>query len=133
MKRLMLAVGLMTCCLSGTALAQMGPRGPELEGLDHGHLMMLMRIAQLSDDQKAQAHQIMKDAREQSKPMVQQIRSLKQQLAERMIAPGALQLSDLAPLRQQIRDLQIEVDDRALGAMMQDPQPAQARADAARR
>jgi Spy/CpxP family protein refolding chaperone len=114
----MFAVGMLSLCAAGPAMAEMGPHGPELEGLDHGHLMMLMRIAKLTDDQKAQAHQIMKDAHEQSKPLVKQIRGLKEQLSEKMVGTTSLQLSDLAPLRQQIRDLQIQVDDQALGAMI---------------
>ncbi len=104
--------------MSSPAWAQMGPRGPELEGLDHGHLMMLMKVAQLDEAQKQQAHQIMREAHEQTAPLVKQVRALRQELAEKVIGPGAVQLSDLAPLRQQIRDLQIQIDDKALGAVL---------------
>jgi uncharacterized membrane protein len=104
--------------ISAPAWAQMGPHGPELEGLDHGHLMMLMKVAQLDDNQKSQAHQIMRDAHDQSKPLIKQARALREELSEKMVAPGNLQLSDLAPLRQQIRDLQIQIDDKALGAVI---------------
>jgi hypothetical protein len=34
------------------------------------------------------------------------------------VGPTAVQLADLAPLRQQIRDLQIQIDDKALGAVI---------------
>jgi Spy/CpxP family protein refolding chaperone len=104
--------------IPGIGLAQMGPHGPELEGLDHGHLMMLMKIAKLTDEQRAQAHQVMKEAHEAVKPLVKQVHGLREQLAEKIVSPGTLQLSDLAPLRQQIRDLQIQIDDKALGAII---------------
>jgi hypothetical protein len=104
--------------LPAAALAQVGPPHAELEGMDHGHLMMLMKVAKLSDDQRAQAHQIMKETHEAVKPLVKQVRQLREQLADRMVAPGKVQLADLLPIRQQIRELQIQIDDKALGAVI---------------
>jgi hypothetical protein len=104
--------------LPAAALAQVGPPHAELEGMDHGHLMMLMKVAKLSDDQRAQVHQIMKETHEAVKPLVKQVRQLREQLADRMVAPGKVQLADLLPIRQQIRELQIQIDDKALGAVI---------------
>jgi hypothetical protein len=101
-----------------TALAQVGPPHAELEGLDHGHLMMLMKVAKLTDDQRAQAHQIMRETHEAVKPLVKQVHQLREQLADKLVSPGKMQLSDLLPLRQQIRELQIQIDDKALGAVI---------------
>jgi Spy/CpxP family protein refolding chaperone len=103
--------------LSGTAFAQMGPGGSE--GFDHGHLKMLLKIAELTPEQKAQAHQIMADAHGKTRPMVKQLHDLYQQLSDRIVSPGSLQLSDLQPLRLQIRDLQHQVNDQILGGVLQ--------------
>jgi periplasmic protein CpxP/Spy len=118
MRHVFLSIMVTVLGSSGAAFAQMGPHGPELEGMDHGHMAMLMKAAKLSDDQRAQVKQIMRETHEQSRPLVKQIRALREQLSEKLITPGALQLSDLLPIRQQIRDLQIQVDDKALGAVI---------------
>ena len=104
--------------LSSPAWAQMGPHGPELGTVDHAQLMVLLKAAQLDEGQKRQVHQIMVEAREQSEPLVKQVRELREQLSDKMVGGGSLQLSDLAPLRQQIRDLQVQIDDKALGAVI---------------
>ena len=118
MKRSVLFAVLSAVGISGTAFAQMGPHGSELEGLGHERLMQYMKVAQLTDDQKAQAKQVMLAAHEQTKPLMAQIRSLRRQLSDRIVATGSLQLSDLLPIRQQIRELQIQVDDIALGSVI---------------
>ena len=104
---------------SGLALAEPGPQhGPGLLGMEHGHLMMLMKTAQLTDDQKLQAKQIMKDGHLQSRPLVQQIRALHAQLSDKLVGTAAVQLADLAPLRQKLRDLQVQLDDQALTSLI---------------
>jgi hypothetical protein len=80
--------------------------------------MMLMKVAKLTDDQRAQAHQIMRETHEAVKPLVKQVHQLREQLADKLVSPGKMQLSDLLPLRQQIRELQIQIDDKALGAVI---------------
>lgn len=113
-------LAVLSALLAPVALAGPGgPGGPGLEGgFDHPQMRMLLKAANLSDDQRTQVHQILKQVHEQIRPLLRQERDLHEQLGDKLAGAGPVQLLDLAPLRQQIRDLRSQIDDQMLGGML---------------
>ncbi|MGH6877459.1 MAG: Spy/CpxP family protein refolding chaperone, partial [Rhizomicrobium sp.] len=60
--------------------------------------MMLLKSANLTEAQHAQLHQIMESERSQMKSVYQQSRAIHEQIADKLLASGTVNASDLAPL-----------------------------------
>lgn len=85
--------------LSAVAWAQM--RGPHGRGGPMGELRMFLRVADLTADQKAKVHELRRASRQHARPLVEQLRALREQIADKLAGPGAVAPSDLASLQQQ--------------------------------
>lgn len=77
-----------------------------------GELRMYLQAAELTPDQKTKVHEMQKSNWEQVRPLMQQLRAVRVQIADKLASPGAVAASDLAPLQQQVASLrgQIESD-----------------------
>jgi periplasmic protein CpxP/Spy len=112
--RALLALCLAFAALPATALAQMGPpmRGEGMGQL--GPLKMLLRSANLTADQLSQVRELMQSQRSQVQPIEKQIRALREQMADKLLAVGSLTAADFASLQQQLTQLQTQLADQTL-------------------
>ena len=74
------------------------------------HFMMLLRSANLSPAQHAQVRQILKGEREQMRSVYEGVHAVHEQLAAKLLTPGAVTAADLAPLEQKASRYQQQID-----------------------
>ena len=77
---------------------------------DASHFMMLLKSANLTEAQNAQVQQILGSHHAQIRPIMKQFHALHEQIAARLLSPGPVTASDLAPLTQKISRLQQQID-----------------------
>ena len=106
--------GLLAVCLTTPASAQWMRGGMGGDWAGGGMLRLLVRGAELTDDQKAQVRQIVASHRPRFQALRAQLRTAIQQLTDRLYAAGPLAVEDLAPLRQQIGQLRDQLGQEAL-------------------
>ena len=82
-------------------------------------LLVGMRAAHLTADQQNQVNQILQSNRSQTAPLIQQLQSVHQQIANKLFAPGPVSASDLAPLEDQAAQLDAQIQQQALNASVQ--------------
>jgi Spy/CpxP family protein refolding chaperone len=89
------------------APALAGAQGWGRGGRGDGGLMLpaLLRSANLTADQQAKVHDILKARRAAARPIVQSLRQVQQDLADRLLAPGPVTLADLQPQLDKINQL----------------------------
>jgi len=114
------AVSLFFAQAAGAQPADMpGPGGPPPEGMEHmGHMgghdgasfMMLLKSADLTPAQHAQLREIMQSNRAQMKGVEEKFHALHEQIAAKLLSPGAVSASDLAPLEQKMFHYQQQID-----------------------
>jgi hypothetical protein len=82
-------------------------------------LLVGMQAAHLTADQQNQVNQILQSNRSQTAPLVQQLQSVHEQIANKLLAPGTVSASDLAPLEDQAARLDVQIQQQALNASVQ--------------
>ena len=108
-----LAAGL----LAGPAFAQKGGFGPKGMGYGSGLDMSLPFVVKgvgLTEAQQAQLNQIVGAHQVQFRNLLAQLRTVHEQLGEKIYAPGPLKADDVAPLVQQIGQLRGQLTQEAL-------------------
>ncbi len=110
------ACGLAT---AGAAFAQpMG--GGHMEGeLHHGDGMELLHSLTLTDIQKKQAHQLGETAWVQSKPIMEQLHTIHEQMETQMLTAGSLTAEQLTPTVQKEEALRSQLDQIHLNTLLQ--------------
>ena len=108
-----LAAGL----LAGPAFAQKGGFGPK--GMGHGSgldmsLPFVVKGVGLTEAQQAQVNQIVGAHQVQFRNLLAQLRTVHEQLGEKIYAPGPLKADDVPPLVQQIGQLRGQLTQEAL-------------------
>jgi hypothetical protein len=100
--------------VSAQARAQLGP-GLRPQGVgDLGPLKMLLRSANLSADQQAQVHELLQTHRTQVQPLEAQIRSIHEQMADRLLTVGTVNATDFSSWQSQVSQLRTQIADQAL-------------------
>jgi len=74
------------------------------------HFMMLLKSANLTSAQHAQVREILQNERAQMKPVYQGIHAVHEQLAAKLLHPGAVSAADLAPIEQKAVRYQEQID-----------------------
>ena len=82
-------------------------------------LLMGMQAAHLTADQQKQVGQIFQSSRSQTAPLIQQLQSVHEQIANKLLAPTTISASDLAPLEDQAAELDAQIQRQALSASVQ--------------
>jgi Spy/CpxP family protein refolding chaperone len=100
----------------GAVGASAQPMGPEFH---HGGGMEFLHGLNLTDAQKAQMQQIHKAGWAQMKPIMTQMRSVHEQIVNRMLAAGDVTAEDLAPLVTQEEALRNQMDSLHLSQTLQ--------------
>ncbi len=118
------ATAIVALSLAGVALTQeMGRPGPGFAFGGHHMMMgpggpppfmMLLRSANLSADQLKQVRQILESDHATVRNNFEQLHNIHEQIADKLLAPGAVTASDLAPLEQQAAQLQNQIDNQQL-------------------
>jgi Spy/CpxP family protein refolding chaperone len=100
----------------GAAGASAQPMGP---GFHHGGGMEFLHGITLTDAQKAQMQQIHKAGWAQMKPIMEQMRSVHEQIVNKMLAAGDVTAEELAPLVSQEEALRNQMDSIHLSQTLQ--------------
>ena len=116
---LIAAVAACGLAAAGAALAQpMG--GGHMEGAwHHGDGMELLHSLTLTEIQKKQAHQIGKAAWAQSKPIMEQLHAIHEQMETQMLTAGSLTAEQLTPTVQKEEALRSQLDQIHLNSVLQ--------------
>ena len=81
--------------------------------------MMLLKSANLTDGQKTKVHEILKSSRGEMEPLFDQLHSLHQQMANKLLTPGAVTVDDLTPLQQQATQIHEQIGHNMLSTAIQ--------------
>ena len=82
-------------------------------------LPLLLRGANLTNDQKAQVKQIMANHRATFQSLFTQLRAAQDQMSNKLLSPGVVRDSDLAPQTQQIAQLRNQLADEGLRVVLE--------------
>ncbi len=82
-------------------------------------LMMALRAANLTADQKKQVHDIVDASMTSSKSQMEQMHSIRDQIADKLLSSGTVSASDLAPLLAQQSTLQQQLDSQMVATAIQ--------------
>ncbi len=91
----------------------MGPDGPMPMPM-----MMLLRHANLTAAQDKQVHQLMEDSFTQCRPLMKQLRTLHEQMADKLLNPGKLSASDFTTMQTQENNLRNQLDAQMLATAL---------------
>ncbi len=91
-----------------------GPGGPMLMPL-----MMLIRQANLTSDQQAKVHDIMRSNFSQAQPLLKQLRGIHDEIADKLMSTGTVSASDLAPLQAQEAQIHQQLDSQMASTALQ--------------
>ena len=94
--------------------AALAPAGAEAQGRGRGGgdglmLPALLRSANLTPDQQTRMHDILKARRTAARPIVQNLRQAQQDLADRLLASGAVAMADVQPQLDRINQLRAQL------------------------
>src|SRR5580658_1820363 len=118
-KRTLIAAGLAALVAAPmTARAFGGPGGGHGMG-GPPPMMMLLKTANLTTDQQASVHQIMETNKGQMKPLFQQLHSIDQQIAAKLLGTGSVSASDFTALEQQKEGVQQQIDQNMITTSIQ--------------
>ena len=102
-----------------------GPgRGPMAMG-DRGGgpmpmpLMMFLRQAKLTPDQDAKVHQIMAASFAKTRPLMEQLHKIHDQISDKLLSPGPVTANDIAPLQQMDSQIHQQIDQQMVSTALQ--------------
>jgi periplasmic protein CpxP/Spy len=82
-------------------------------------LLTGMQVAHLTADQQNHVDTILQSNASQTAPLIQQLQSVHEQIANKLLSPGTVSASDLTPLEEQAAQLDSEIQQQALNASVQ--------------
>ncbi len=85
----------------------------------HGDGLEILHGIDLTDAQKTQVHEIMKTNWAQMKPVMQQMRSIHEQIETTLLTPGSVTQDQLNPLVQQEQQLRAQLDAARVSTALQ--------------
>ena len=122
---IMLAAAIIGSCLSAGVARAQGMMGPPPGGPMGGPplvpppVMMALRAAALTPAQQKQIHDIMEASRTTSDPQTQQLHSIRDQIADKLLSSGSVSAPDLAPLLAQQTAIQQQLDNQMISTAIQ--------------
>ncbi len=81
--------------------------------------MMALRAAALTPSQQKQIHDIVNASRTSSEPQMQQMHSIRDQIADKLLSSGSVTAADLAPLLAQQTAIQQQLDNQMVATAIQ--------------
>lgn len=114
-----LVIGLVVMGLSAwPALAQHRGAGGEMGG-GAGIFYILFRGADLTADQEAKVRQILAAHRTKTRELMKQLRATREEMTDKLFAPGALTAEDLQPVRQRAAQLWAQLSQDRLATALE--------------
>src|SRR2546421_5416993 len=98
---------------------------PMLGGMDQGPgmFMLLFKGAALTPDQETRVKAILAAHRANARDLMRQLRSAREGIVDKLVAPGSVAAGDLEPLRQQIIQLEEQLSQDRLRPARRDAPP----------
>lgn len=81
-------------------------------------MMMLLRNVNLTADQQTQVHKIMDANFSEARPLMKQLRSIHEQIADQLMSTGTVSSADLAPLQTQENQIRQQLDQQMLATAL---------------
>jgi Spy/CpxP family protein refolding chaperone len=122
---ILVAIAILSSCISTRVARAQYMMGPPPGGPMGGPppvpppLMMALRGAALTPTQQKQIHDIMDSSRTSSEPQMQQLHSIRDQIADKLLSSGSVSASDLAPLLAQQTAIQQQLDNQMISTAIQ--------------
>ena len=82
-------------------------------------LMMALRAAAPNFDQQKQINDIMDSSRKSSAPLMDQMHSIREQIADKLLSSGSVSAADMAPLLTQQEQIQQKLDAQMVSTAIQ--------------
>jgi periplasmic protein CpxP/Spy len=82
-------------------------------------IMMGLQAAHLTPDQQSRVNQILQSNHSQVRPLMDQLQSVHEQIADKLLSPGTVTTSDLRQLEEQAQHLDAQIQHQALDASVQ--------------
>jgi len=81
-------------------------------------MMMLLRHVNLTADQQTQVQQLMEANSTEAQPLMTQLHSIHDQIADKLLSPGSVTATDIAPLQQQASQIHQQLDQDMLATAL---------------
>ena len=98
------------------------PYGPGAFGAGNAlplPLLIVLRKVDLDSDQQAKIHQIMQASFKTTQPLMKQLHTIHDQIADKLLSSGAVTASDIAPLQQQENAIHQSLNQQMLSTALQ--------------
>jgi periplasmic protein CpxP/Spy len=98
------------------------PSGPPTLGAGSAlplPLLIVLRKVDLTSDQQAKLRQIMEASFKTTQPLLKQLHTIHDQIADKLLSSGAVTASDIAPLQQQENAIHQSLDQQMLSTALQ--------------
>ena len=119
-KSTLFAAGLAALIAAPVSALAFGGGGPGGHGMGGPPpMMMLLRTANLTAEQQTQVHQILQTGKGQIKPLFQQLHSIDEQIASKLLSPGSVSAYDFTALEQQKSQIQQQIDQTMINTSLQ--------------
>ncbi|HVN88415.1 MAG TPA: periplasmic heavy metal sensor [Candidatus Binataceae bacterium] len=107
------------CAIPAAAFAQPFHHGcGEGPGGGHMPMMMLLRNVNLTADQQAQVHKIMDANFTEARPLMKQLHSIHEQIADKLMGSGNVSEADLTPLQTQENQVRQQLDQQMMATAL---------------
>jgi Spy/CpxP family protein refolding chaperone len=81
-------------------------------------MMMMLRHVNLTTDQQSQVHQLMEANFTQAQPLMQQLHSIHDQIADKLLSSGSVSATDITPLQQQESQIHQQLDQQMMATAL---------------
>jgi len=82
-------------------------------------LMMVLRHANLTADQKAKVHQIMESNMTQARPLMKELHGIDEQISDKLLSTTPVSNADLEPLQKRESQIHQQLDQQMLASALQ--------------
>jgi Spy/CpxP family protein refolding chaperone len=119
MRNRIVAIGVVVVALGALASGAWAYAGHRHGGMHRGGAFMAtLRAANLTADQKTKIHDAFKANWSQKEALVKQLRSIHEQIDAKLLGPGAVAASDIAPLQQQAEKVRQQIAQQNLDTVL---------------
>jgi periplasmic protein CpxP/Spy len=118
-KKTLFAAGLVALIAAPVSALAFGGGPGGHEGGGPPPMMMLLKTANLTTDQQTQVHQILQAGKGQIRPLFQQLHTIDEQIASKLLGSGTVTASDFTALEQQKSQIQQQIDQNMINTSLQ--------------
>jgi Spy/CpxP family protein refolding chaperone len=82
-------------------------------------LMMFIRRANLTQEQRTRVHQIMGSSFTRARPLMKQLYDIHDEIGDKLLSSGTVNASDIEPLQRRENQIHQQLDEQMLSAALQ--------------